>query len=114
MRIYINTTTVQDTADLVVNELVKADVLTHEEGEEARKIEPVDHLANFSVDVCQGLPGRPSHVIIEINDEIFFKYARTYVKVIRFIAPFIKPAQAFLAVLKDEMQDIERFLLQRK
>ena len=114
MRIYINTTTVQDCATLIVGELVKANVLTHEEGEEAQRIEPVSHLANFSVEVCPSSPVRPSYVMVEINDELFFKYAKAYVKIVRFVAPFIKPAQAFFMTLKEEIQDIERFLLQRK
>jgi len=114
MRIYISTTTVQDVANIVVGELVKAELITTADADEARKIEPISHLANFSVDVCQDLSGRPSHVVIEINDEIFFKYARVYAKVIRFVAPFVGPAKAFFGALKEDMQDIERFLLQRK
>lgn len=114
MRIYINLTTVEDTAATIVGELVKAELISSAEAAEAVKVEPVTHLANFSVDVLQPANGRPGHVVVEINDEIFFKYARVYAKVIRYAAPFVKPAAKFLAALKEDVQDIERFLLQRK
>lgn len=114
MRIYINTAVVQDTANLVVDELVQAGIVSYTEGEEAKKIETVEHLSNFSVDIVPALPGRPGHIVIEINDEVFYKLAKSYRRAIRFIAPLLKPAKAFFAAFDEDVKDVEEFLIRRK
>ena len=51
---------------------------------------------------------------ITVNDEIFFKYARVYLKVAKDIAPFIKPLMSLFDSLQDDIADIERFMNQKK
>lgn len=55
-----------------------------------------------------------NNVVIEINDELFFKYAAMYMRIAKIVAPFIKPIMSLLAVVKTDLKDIERFMNVKK
>lgn len=67
-----------------------------------------DTHANHSIKLIDG------EYVLEVNDEALFKYMALYLKIARIVAPFIKPAMALFATLKDDVRDIERFFLQLK
>ena len=54
------------------------------------------------------------NVVVEINDELFFKYMNMYVRIAKIVAPFIKPIMSLLGSIKTDLKDIERFMNTKK
>lgn len=66
------------------------------------------NLANVTTELKDG------NYEITVNDEIFFKYMNLYVKIAKFVKPFIEPAKMLFVTLMSDINDIERFLTQKK
>lgn len=69
---------------------------------------PCDEYVNHSVKL------EGDNVVLELNDELFFKYMSVYLKVAKFVAPFIKPAMALMHALQSDVRDIEEWMKSRK
>ena len=55
-----------------------------------------------------------SELTLEVSDEVILKYIGVYVKVIKFVMPFVRPVKALLGALKDDFDDIITTLNERK
>ena len=71
-------------------------------------ISDVTDYANVSLVVAD------ENVVIEVNDELFFKYMHMYLKVARLVAPFVKPLMSLFETIKDDVAEIDRFINQKK
>jgi hypothetical protein len=65
-------------------------------------------LANSSINLVDG------EWVLEVNDEGIFKYMAIYMKVAKFITPFVKPFLALTHSLSDDINEIQRWIGQRK
>lgn len=52
--------------------------------------------------------------VLEINDEVLFKYLRLYGRVAKFITPFVAPLKALIGEVADDVEDIKRWMSLRK
>ena len=107
MQIIISTTTALAINDAVANTLSEIGI-----GETDHTVSTVDFTNNENVNYSSNVVG--NNVVIEINDELFFKYAAMYMSIAKIVAPFIKPIMSLLAVVKTDLKDIERFMNVKK
>lgn len=66
------------------------------------------YFANFTITEVNG------EIVLEANDEGLFKMYAIYLKVVKFVKPFIKPFMGLFEVLRDDISEIERFMSQPK
>ena len=110
MLITISRRTVSDVAHSITHELVAAEIIGAEDRERV-----MDSVYNEVTDLANiGVRQDGPHIVVEINDEVFVKYAKVYVRVIRFVAPLLKPAKAFFAAFNEDVRDIENFMARRR
>lgn len=64
--------------------------------------------ANYSVT----LDG--DQIVYEVNDLVLLKYFSVYLKVVRAVAPIVKPLMALFSELKNDIAEIEGFMARRK
>ena len=82
----------------------------------------VTDLTNMSITLAAGerIGAGPNGLIherdwvIEVNDEILFKYLRIYIKVGKFIASIVTPFKGLMSSLEVEFNSISTFITQRK
>ena len=55
-----------------------------------------------------------TELMLEVNDSVILKYIGVYVKVIKFVMPFVEPVKALFGTLKDDFNDIIATLSERK
>lgn len=108
MKFIIAQSTIAQSA-VVVNEitaLVTGDAIKHTTLD-VNDIVDTDH-ANYSV-TLEG-----DQVVYEINDLVILKYFGIYIKVVRAVAPLVKPLMALFTELKADVAEIEGFMAHRK
>lgn len=108
MKFIIAQSTIAQSA-VVVNEitaLVTGDAIKHTTLD-VNDIVDTDH-ANYSV-TLEG-----DQVVYEINDLVILKYFGIYLKVVRAVAPLVKPLMALFIELKADVAEIEGFMARRK
>lgn len=96
-----STVVVNEIAALVTGDDVKHNTL------DLNDIVDTDH-ANYSV-TLEG-----DQVVYEVNDLVILKYFGVYLKVVRAVAPFVKPLLALFSELKNDVAEIEGFMNRRK
>lgn len=74
----------------------------------ATTMSEVTEFKNFSVTF------QDDNVVYEINDEVFFKYMQMYVRIAKIVVPFIEPVKRLFSTIKEDMDDIQAFIAQRK
>lgn len=108
MKFIIAQSTIAQSA-AVVNEitaLVTGDDVKHNTLD-LNDIVDTDH-ANYSV-TLEG-----DQIVYEVNDLVILKYFGVYIKVVRAVAPFVKPLMALFTELKADIAEIEGFMGRRK
>ena len=55
-----------------------------------------------------------SELTLEVSDEVILKYVGIYVKVVRAVVPFVKPAMVLFKSILDDIREIGQMLKERK
>lgn len=100
------TITLAAQADLVIYHVTQEPISSYQELRNA--VANTTKFANHSITEANG------EYTLEINDELFFKYANIYLRIARVVAPFIAPLKALCRVVSEDINDIQRFMSQRK
>lgn len=106
MQIIIATSTalaISNTTNDIINEVFS---------DTNKRVTADDLVNNKYVNYSSNIVG--DDVVLEINDECFYKYAAMYVRISKIIAPFIKPVLSLLDIVKTDLKDIERFMNTKK
>lgn len=74
----------------------------------ATTMQEVTEFKNFSI-TQQG-----DEWVYEIDDQVLLKYMRMYVRIAKIIVPFIEPVKRLFSTIKEDMDDIQAFIAQRK
>lgn len=108
MKFIIAQSTIAQSAVVVdeITALVTGDDVKHNTLD-LNDIVDTDH-ANYSV-TLEG-----DQVVYEVNDLVLLKYFSVYLKVVRAVAPIVKPLLALFSELKNDIAEIEGFMARRK
>ena len=107
MKLVISTTTVNAINTKVKDEAlalgVSVDIVNQLTG-----TAEITHLKNMRIEQVNG------DWEYEINDEAMFMVLRTYIRVARFIAPLISSIVGLMSSLKDDSEEIDKFINEEK
>jgi len=107
MRFIIANTTATAINNQVADILVEGG-LNAEDAVAATTIQEVTEFKNFSI-TQQG-----DDWVYEIDDQVLLKYMQMYVRIAKIVVPFIEPVKRLFSTIKEDMDDIQAFIAQRK